>query len=323
MLRYGSVVALVSGIFFSAVSSAEPLLIRTTPVPLHDEDESIDRVGGLTYLGGLHLASPDQRFGGLSGLAVSPDGQRLSFVTDAGSWIQASPRYDAQGRLVGIISAEIGALLDPKGQPVRRKRDADAESLVRTTNGFLVAFEHKHRFWRFRGQPNPFLNRPTEIALPRALDHGARNRGIEAAALLGDGRLFALSENFPKNAPYVKGWYRELGKWHELTYERTALFHPTGATVLPDGDLLVLERRFTFVGGFATRLVRVPHLSIQRKKMVRGHELARLEPPFVEENFEGVDVWRDNAGQTLVYLVSDNNFFPLQKTILLLFAIRP
>ena len=36
----------------------------------------IDRVGKLTYLGGLHLASPDQRFGGLSGLAAHDAARR-------------------------------------------------------------------------------------------------------------------------------------------------------------------------------------------------------------------------------------------------------
>ena len=51
-------------------------------------------------------------------------------------------------------------------------------------------------------------------------------------------------------------------------------------------------------------------------------ELARLQPPFIEENFEGLDVRRDRKGRTLVYVISDDNFFSLQKTILLLFALE-
>lgn len=319
--QFFAVLASASVVMSGAV--AEPLQIEATPVSLQEEDQSIDRVGRLDFLGGLHLTSADQRFGGLSGLAVSPDGRRLSFVTDAGSWIQATPRHDPRGHLIGIAAAEIGPLLRPNGRPLRRKREGDAESLSRTREGLLVSFEHQHRFWLYRGGSNPFLGRPKIIAAPKALGRRARNRGIEAAAILQDGGLFALAENFPKDAPYTTGWVRERQRWRTLRYERTALFHPTGAATLPDGDLLILERRFTYVGGFATRLVRVPAPAFQSGQLIRGQELARLEPPFVEENFEGLDVWRDGAGRSLVYLISDDNFFPLQKTILLLFALRP
>lgn len=316
------VVALAAALLWMNDVTAEPLQIEASALPLHAEDDSVGRAGQLTFLGGLHLTSRDSRFGGVSGLAVSQDGRRLSFVTDAGSWIQATPRYDPQGRLIGIADAEIGTLMGPDGRPVRRKRNADAESLSRTQAGFLVSFEHRHRFWLYGGADNPFLNRPTLIVAPKALGRRAKNRGIEAATILGDGRLFALSENFPKTPPYVTGWVRERKQWRTLNYERTALFHPTGAATLPDGDLLILERRFTFVGGFATRLVHVPVSALRSARPIRGRELGRLEPPLVEENFEGVDVWRDGAGRTLVYLISDDNFFPLQKTILLLFALR-
>jgi hypothetical protein len=323
-LRFFSMlVAAVAAHAVAAGAAAEPLHLETTPISLHDEDSSVDRVGSLTFLGGLRLSSSHQQFGGLSGLAVSPNGRRLTFVTDDGSWIRAVPTYDSQGRLIGIASAEIGRLLRPDGQPVRGKREGDAESLSRTRGGFLVSFEHQHRFWLYDGGPNPFLNQPGIIAAPRALGGRARNRGIEAATLLDDGRLFALAENFPRDVPHVMGWVRERERWRALTYERTALFHPAGAATLPDGDVLILERRFTYVGGFASRLVRVPLASLQSAEPISGRELARLEPPLVEENFEGMDVRRDAAGRTLVYLISDDNFFPLQRTLLLLFAIRP
>lgn len=323
MLRLPTLAILVTVFTTNAGAAAEPLHITTTPIALHQEDDQVQRVGRLIFLGGLHLKSSDQRFGGLSGLAVSSDGKRLSFVTDKGSWIQVSPRYDSRGFLIGIAAAQIGPLLRPDGQPVRRKRDGDAESLFRTKTGFLVSFEQKHRFWHYRGTVSPFLSRPKSIGAPKTLSRAHRNRGIEAAAVLPDGRLFALSENFPKDAPYVAGWLRESGKWRAISYERTALFYPTGAAVLPNGDLLILERRFTFVGGFATRFVQVPVSALKGKKAIRGLELGRLEPPLVEENFEGLDIRRESSGRTLVYIVSDDNFFPLQKTLLMMFAIDP
>lgn len=313
---------LLPGLLSVAEAGAEPLEIIASPIALHEEDDRINRVGRLEFLGGLRLSASDERFGGLSGLVVSPDGRRLSFVTDAGSWIRAAPRYDSAGRLVGMGEAEIGPLLTPQGQPVRRKRNSDAESLFRTPGGLGVSFEHKHRFWFYGDKENLFRGRPKAVMAPNSLGRSARNRGIEAAVMLPDGRLFALAENFPKDTPHVTGWLLEHGRWHSLTYERTALFHPTGAAVLPNGDVLILERRFTFVGGFATRLVRVPAMSLKKGNVIKGVELARLEPPFVEENFEGLDVRRDRNGRTVLYFVSDDNFFPLQKTLLLMFAIN-
>jgi hypothetical protein len=61
------------------------------------------------------------------------------------------------------------------------------------------------------------------------------------------------------------------------------------------------------------------------------HEIARLEAPLTLDNLEGVDVRRDPAGDTLVYVISDDNNCAkgpgqtrpgLQRTLLLLFALE-
>ena len=39
------------------------------------------------------------------------------------------------------------------------------------------------------------------------------------------------------------------------------------------------------------------------------------------DNFEGLALRRDRAGRTLLYLVSDDNFVPLQRTLLLQFRL--
>jgi hypothetical protein len=50
-------------------------------------------------------------------------------------------------------------------------------------------------------------------------------------------------------------------------------------------------------------------------------EVARFAPPVQVDNFEGVAVRRDADGRTLVYIVSDDNFNALQRTLLLMFAL--
>ena len=74
-------------------AQADPIVIQARPVLLHSFDPSVTRVGRLEYRGGLQIASPDERFGGLSGLLVSADGRSLTAISDRGYWIQAKLVY--------------------------------------------------------------------------------------------------------------------------------------------------------------------------------------------------------------------------------------
>ena len=52
-----------------------------------------------------------------------------------------------------------------------------------------------------------------------------------------------------------------------------------------------------------------------------GVELARLAPPYTVDNFEGLAVFPDKRGGTIIYILSDDNFNPLQRTLLLQFRL--
>ena len=304
------------------IGRSEPLSVRTSAVDLHDEDDQIRNIGSLNFQGGLNLTSSDPRFGGLSGLVVSADGRRLGAITDKGHWIRFAPTMSPTGWLNGIAGAQIGDLLNLDGKPLRHKRQSDAESLVPVDNGIAVSFERRHRLWVYRGAPNPFQARPTEFALPASARAMPPNKGLEALARLRDGRLIAIAENFPKDAPFAQGWIFENNRWHGFRYLRHALFLPTGAVTLPDGDLVVLERRFSYIGGMGTRLVAISPASIRPGTAIKGQELARLDHPLITENFEGIAAYRNAAGDTVLYLISDDNFSALQKTLLLKFILK-
>src|SRR4030095_6964263 len=93
--RAGAALPLALLLLGSAVGStigAEP---DEGPVALRVEPWSFrhDKNGrcapGLYWRGGSKLASRDPRFGGLSGLALSGDGNRLLAVSDEGWWLTA------------------------------------------------------------------------------------------------------------------------------------------------------------------------------------------------------------------------------------------
>ena len=79
----------------------------------------------------------------------------------------------------------------------------------------------------------------------------------------------------------------------------------------PDGKFYLLERDFGWLTGFATRI----------RRFTLGpngfsDEVTLIETPFGElDNMEGISVWRDDAGRTRITLISDDNFFPLQRTM--------
>ena len=54
----------------------------------------------------------------------------------------------------------------------------------------------------------------------------------------------------------------------------------------------------------------------------RGREIARLGPTLTIDNMEGIAARRGARGETLLYLVSDDNFTVLQRTLLHMFELQ-
>ena len=306
----------------AAGATAEPIDIDSRPVRLNPANPAQATVGGLDYRGGLELTSSDDRFGGLSGLEVSADGKRLLAVSDRGQWIEFSLVYDDDGRLVGVSDGAIQAMHGIGGQPLTGNA-RDAEDLARLADGRLaVSFERRHRvvlYWSGAPAPGPAqrLNPPRELA--RAPDNG----GIEGLTEIRPGRLLALTEALESGGGRVMGWLLSPagGAPAEVLYATTGAFQPTALATLPGGDVLVLERRYSVLTGAAARLARIAGGAIVPGAVLEGVEIARLSLPLTVDNFEGLAVRRDAAGGLLVYLVSDDNFNPLQRTLLLMFRL--
>ncbi len=312
--------ALVVVFAATGLALADPIEIAATPLALGEAGDPVSRVGALDFLGGLELTSPDGRFGELSGLEISADGTRMTAITDGGYWIAARLDYDAAGRLVGIGDAALYPIRDAAGQPLEGSW-RDAEALTRLADGRrAVGFERRHRIWLYAGDVAQAAGQA--LAMPAKLGEAPNNGGIEALTQLADGRLLALTEDFQAPEGGLRGWIIALdGETAPLAYRPARDFHPTALALLPDGDVLVLERRFTVVAGPGARLVRVARAAIAPGAVVSGRELGRLEAPLAVDNFEGLAVRRDALGRTLIYLVSDDNFNPHQRTLLMQFRL--
>jgi hypothetical protein len=278
--------------------------------------------GPLESLGGFEIDARRLGAANLSGIHLGP-GLVATMVDDRARWARARIHLrDGRAHLLEPIAC--GPLGDGAGRPLPRGRAGDAEAITRLPDGtWLVAFERWHRIRAYRRLDGP----GGYVEAPPGLDRAPGNGGLEALALLAGGRLLALTESLaPEGAPAQRrGWIGGPGRWVPIAWEPAEGFSPVDAAGLPDGGALVLERRFSWLGGFAARLVRVAATDIAAAHagaVLRGAEVLRLDGSTLPaENWEGVAAIA-HEGRVVVVLVADDNDSVMQRSLMLLFALR-
>jgi hypothetical protein len=227
-------------------------------------------------------------------------------------------------RLVGLADAQIGTLFPGGGDP---KTMGDAED---------VALDPSHQS---RGvivrerQPNAMLTfdladgRPTNLQ-PRLV--GAPNRvlrsnsGLESVAYAPAtsplaGEIVAIAERPRRGETDLTGWIAGKGSF---TIVRHDDFDVSSARFLPDGDLILLERRYAPAWGIAMRLRRIAGDTIKVGARLDGDVLLDAGMTSQIDNMEGLAVSQDASGRIILTLVSDDNFSILQRTLILQFALH-
>jgi hypothetical protein len=106
-----------------------------------------------------------------------------------------------------------------------------------------------------------------------------------------------------------------------LKVRRTDSFDVTDGVFLPDGDLLLLERRFSPLVGVGMRLRRVAGEDVRAGALIDGTVLMKADLAYRIDNMEALDVWRREDGALIVSLMSDDNQSFLQRTLYLEFVL--
>ena len=152
--------------------------------------------------------------------------------------------------------------------------------------------------------------------LPEMPQNMPTNAGIEALSTLDPFRFLALSEGLEVGGGYA-GLLLAQKKARPLVYEAATGFRATGADRL--GNLvLTLERRVGILSGWQALVRAVDARNpAGADGTIAPRTLAHLRPPLRLDNFEALAMrWRD-VGEVAVALLSDDNFSPLQETLLL------
>jgi len=315
----------------SATEGLRPIDIEARPIPhFLRSSPNLQRFGNLEFRGGLVLTSSSRDFGGCSGLVMDAGGRSLLSISDAGSWLTADLVYEGE-RPARITNARLGPLLAVGGSPLRDKREQDAESvalvdgtLARGT--LLVGFERAHRIGRFEIRDREVRAPIGYLRLPPEAKRMQPNQGIEALAVLQAGPLrgsvVAFAERFTRGSGYHTGWIWVRGEPHRIQLQDIDGFNITDAAGLPDGGLLILERYFRWTEGVKVRIRRLAPGEIVPGARLTGRTLLEADSSYEIDNMEGIAVHRGARGETVVSLISDDNFNSfLQRTIFLQFAL--
>ena len=307
--------------------------VRATPIESFDRTgNGATRFGRLEWRGGLILSADTPHFGGWSGLAVSADGRQMTAVSDAGAWMTAAIGYTGN-RLQTVTGVKIGALKARNGKDLARGRDRDAEGLSLisgslTAGEALISFENHHRIGRFPlksgvpGAPSRYLE------LAREMKKKSGRDGLETVAVISGGALkgavLAIAEYPASKAATHSAWLWQGDRPEKLAIQSRDEFAITDATGLPDGSLLILERRFRMLEGVRMRLRLVEAAEIRPGATLDGEILLEADLTSEIDNMEALAVHQSPAGETILTLLSDDNFSRfLQRTVVLQFALDP
>lgn len=262
--------------------------------------------GAATYLGSYRWVMDDPGFGGFSALALSPDGQAFTALSDKAHVFTGTISRDDAGRITGVVAGPPIVLRDIAGAQLQGL-DSDSEGLaIAPRGGFYVSFEAQHRI---RLYPAP--DQPAQ-RLPGHPDFAGFqiNSGLEALAIDARGHIFAIPERSGAlDRPFPV--YRFDGQGWDIPFAipRSNAFLPVSADIGPDGWLYVLERALTGPG-FRSRLRRFDITGDR----INAEETLLQTRTAQHDNLEGMSIWQDDRGRIRITLISDDNFKFFQRT---------
>lgn len=309
----------VDGSQYGVISAVpnQQITIESTPVVLDTSYPKRRRIGALRFIGGWHLTSDTRSFGGLSALDVN--GNQVTALGDGGIIV----RFDL-GRFGHASRASIARLPTECGKVVR-KSDNDTEALTHDSmrTNWWVAYEWNNIVCRVSSD----FSKGVAVRQPSAIANWPRKAGAESMTRLADGRFLLISEggrNGGDVSPAVlfdRDPTDPAAVATPLGYRAPDGFKPTDVAQLPDGRILILNRRFAVTSLFSADLVLLPQISAKPSGILQGQTIARFQSPTVADNFEGLSVSVEN-GKPIIWILSDDNFMRWQRTLLLKFSLN-
>jgi hypothetical protein len=300
--------------------------VNARPIPSFDpRDRSHLRFGSLEYRSGLVLTSPFAGFGGLSGLRLDAKGERFIAISDHGSWFTGRIVYSGRA-MVALADVEAAPLLGPDGKPITARNWYDSESIALDGSYVYVGLERVNQVLRYDFAKGFTRAAGELVPLPAAVKKLPRNKGLETLVMVPKGfplagTLIAISERGLDVAGNIIGFLVGGRTPGQFSVRRSDNFDISDAVLLASGDLLILERKFSWLGGLGIRIRRIALASVTQGAVLDGPSIFDADLGNEVDNMEGIDAHVTPEGATVLTMVSDDNFSLLQRTLLLQFTL--
>jgi hypothetical protein len=261
----------------------------------------------LEQVGFLNIDRNEKDYGGFSGLVISNEGTEALVVTDKSFFFVLELRRNENDVLTGYSVIRKGRILSSKGEHLNG-RNTDSESIViDKNNNYYISFESNHRIMMHAKVEGKGVFVPKHPMFRKL----SVNKGIEALAIDADNRLIAIPEKPPSGISDIPIFRLQNDEWEIVKYVKiNDNFLVTDAEILPEGLLLILERKFSWTQGFKTRFRLISLDKFDNKEPVTVFTSTANQ----FDNLEGVTLWRDKNGEMRILTVSDDNFHPLQQS---------
>ncbi len=296
--------------------------IAMMPLQLDPAHPGERRLGELIFLKAWELGSGNDDFGGISSLTILPDG-RFVGVSDAGTLIGFGLSNDDRTDRPFIAPLPGTEGSEPGSKVGYEFRDSEGMTHNPATGQYWISFESMNAIRRY----SPSFARVERVVKPALMKGWSYNSGPEAIVRMTDGRFVVFSEaSKGKGETYAailfSGDPVEPGTVaHAFRYRPPTGYKTTDVTQLPDGRLILLHRKIALPYGlFAAKLAIVDPADIRPGAMVSGHVVATLASPLLVDNMEGIAASKD-GDDTIIWLISDNNFNILERTLLMKFRL--
>jgi len=301
--------------------------VNARPIPFFDtRDHARMRFGSLEYRSGLVLTSSFRGFGGLSGLRwLDAKGERFISISDHGSWFSGRIVYQDR-EMTGLADVEAAPLLGADGRPITARGWYDSESIALDGPYVYIGLERANEILRYDFSKGFTRARGEVVPTPPAMRKLPHNKGIEALVMVPKGlplagTLIALSERGLDAEGNLIAFLIGGKTQGQFAVRRTDNFDISDAVLLPSGALLILERKFSWLSGIGIRIRSIPLNSVAPGALVDGPAIFDADLGNEVDNMEGIDVHVTPAGDIVLTMISDDNFSPLQRTLLLQFTL--
>jgi hypothetical protein len=164
------------------------------------------------------------------------------------------------------------------------------------------------------------------VPMPPAVKKLPFNKGLEALVFVPKGlplagTLTAISERGLDRDGNLIAFLVGGPTPGQFSVCRTDGFDVSDATLLPSGELLLLERKFSLLAGVGIRIRRIGLASVAPGAVIDGPSIFNADLEQEIDNMEGLDAHVTPQGDTVLTMISDDNFSVIQRTLLLQFTL--